>query len=70
LFLAEHPDASNREVATGIGVEHQSQISRLLTYLAQESLAVKRSEGKGKRNAWRLTESGEALARALSEQRD
>jgi AcrR family transcriptional regulator len=64
-FLADHPDSSNREVAEGIGVTHQSQISRLLSYLLGEELVVKRSEGAGKRNAWRLTPRGEEIARAL-----
>jgi hypothetical protein len=30
IFLAEHPDSSNREIATGIGITDQSQMSRLL----------------------------------------
>jgi DNA-binding IclR family transcriptional regulator len=64
LFLAEHPDSSNREVAAGITVAHQSHISRLLAYLLQENLVTKRSEGTGKRNAWRLTPRGEEIARA------
>ena len=66
LFLAEHPDSSNRELAVGIGVAHESQISRLLAYLLQEGLVTKRSEGRGKRNAWRLTERGEEVAECLS----
>jgi DNA-binding HxlR family transcriptional regulator len=65
IFLAEHPDLSNREVGVGIGLIHQSQISKLLTYLAREGLVTKRSEGKGKRNAWRLTPRGEEIAQAL-----
>ena len=64
LFLAEHPDSSNREVAAGIGIAHQSHISRLLAYLLQENLVTKRSEGTGKRNAWRLTARGEEIVRA------
>jgi len=67
MFLAEHPDSSNREIGKGIGVTDKSQISRLLAYLAGESLVVKRSEGKGKRNAWRLTSRGEEIARALQQ---
>ena len=67
LFLAGHPDSSNREIAAGIGVTNQPQISRLLSYLAEEKLVVKRSEGAGKRNKWRLTPPGEEVARALSE---
>lgn len=65
LFLAGHPGASNREISVGIDVAHQSQISKLLAYLFQEGLAAKRSEGRGKRNAWRLTPHGQEIARAL-----
>jgi AcrR family transcriptional regulator len=65
IFLAEHPDSSNREVGMGIDLVHQSQVSKLLAYLFREGLATKRSEGKGKRNAWRLTARGEEMARAL-----
>jgi AcrR family transcriptional regulator len=80
LFLAEQDrrrerglrgsGPSNREIATGIGVTQQSQISRLLSSLVEENLVVKRSEGAGKRNEWRLTPRGEEIARALSEQGD
>ncbi|HEV3321680.1 MAG TPA: TetR/AcrR family transcriptional regulator [Solirubrobacteraceae bacterium] len=65
LFLAEHPDSSNREVAVGIDITHRSHISRLLACLLHENLATKRSDGKGKRNAWRLTARGEEIARTL-----
>ena len=67
LFLVEHPASSNREVAVGIDIAHQSHISRLLGYLLREELVTKRSEGRGKRNAWWLTERGEEVARALRE---
>jgi len=67
VFLAEYPDSSNREVGVGIDLVHQSQISKLLTYLAREGLVTKRSEGKGKRNAWRLTPKGEEIAQALTQ---
>jgi AcrR family transcriptional regulator len=70
LLLAAHPGSSNRDVAAGIGVRHQSQISKLLAHLANENLAVKCSEGAGKRNAWRLTVYGEQIARSLSQQPD
>lgn len=69
LFLAEHRDSSNREIAAGIDIAHQSQISRLLAHLLEERLVVKRSEGAGKRNAWRLTPRGEEIARTLIEPR-
>jgi hypothetical protein len=58
---------SNREIATGIGVAHLPQISRLLSQLAAEGLVSKRSHGAGKRNAWRLTERGEQVLRMLPE---
>lgn len=67
LFLAEHPDSSNREVAVGIDVTHQSQISRLLRSMAGENLLVKRSGGAGKRNSWQLTPLGEEIVRTLIE---
>ena len=66
LFLAAHPGSSNREVGAGINVIHQSQISQLLSHLLREGLATKRSNGKGKRNAWRLTPGGEAIAQATT----
>jgi hypothetical protein len=69
LFLAEQGgrglSPSNREIAVGIGVAHASQISSLLSYLEGEGLVSKRSAGAGKRNEWRLTARGEAVARAL-----
>ena len=67
-FLAGHPDASNREIATGIGVVHQSQISKLLGDLHREGLVVKHAGGAGKRNAWRLTPRGQEIVRTLSAQ--
>lgn len=69
-FLADHPDSSNHEIVTGIGVTHQPQISRLLSDLTREGIVAKRSAGPGRRNAWRLTPHGEVLARALSGPRD
>jgi hypothetical protein len=69
IFLAERNqrghNPSNREIATGIGIAHKSQISELLAQLLEENLVSKRSEGAGKRNAWRLTPRGEEVARAL-----
>jgi len=71
LFLAEQGrrglSPSNREIAAGIGVTHQPQISRLLAQLAAEGLVSKRSRGAGKRNASQLTERGEQVLRILLE---
>ena len=66
LFLAEHPGSSNREVGVALDLVHQPQVSKLLAYLLRQGLATKRSEGKGKRNAWQLTPNGEDIAQALS----
>lgn len=65
VYLAHHPDSSNRQVAAGIGVAHDSQISSLLARLAGEHLASKNSKGAGKRNAWRLTSQGEDTLRLI-----
>jgi hypothetical protein len=43
LFLAEHPQASNREFASGVGVAHASQISKLLSCLLGERLVARHS---------------------------
>jgi AcrR family transcriptional regulator len=68
LYLAEHPDCSNSAIGSAIGVPHKSQISRLLSYLLEVGLTVKRSEGRaGVPNAWRLTPRGEEVARTLAE---
>jgi AcrR family transcriptional regulator len=65
LFLADRPQAGNREIATAIGVAHESQISKLLACLLTQGLAAKRSAGVGKRNSWQLTPHGEEVSRAL-----
>ena len=57
---------SNSDVGRAIGVTHKSQISKLLSYLHEEGLVVKRCEGgPGAPNAWRLTPRGEEVARRL-----
>jgi AcrR family transcriptional regulator len=74
LFLADQGERglgpNNREVGAAIGVCHKSQISRLLSQLREEDLAVKRSAGPGRPNEWRLTPRGEAMARALAGRED
>ncbi len=69
--IAEHPGASNREVAQGSGIADQGQISRLLTRLAALNLIENTREGSGKSasNSWWLTELGTQLER-LAGQRD
>ncbi|HEY3828885.1 MAG TPA: hypothetical protein VGL57_06785 [Solirubrobacteraceae bacterium] len=69
LFLAEHPQASNSEIAAGVDIAHKSQISRLLTDLHIQDLVAKHSEGTGKRNAWQLTPRGREVTYVLVEWR-
>ena len=70
LFLADCPQACNREIAAAIGVVHESQISKLLACLLAEGLLTKRSAGVGKRNWWQLTPRGEEISAALREGED
>ena len=66
MALAEHPGASNREVAEGSGIVDQGQISKLLTRLARLDLIENRGEGQpnGAANAWHLTAYGAKIERA------
>ncbi len=61
--IAEHPGASNREVANLAGVVDQGQISKLLTRLEGLSLIVNVGQGgfRGAPNAWTLTPRGEQV---------
>ena len=65
LYLARNPGASNRQIALGIGVSHQGQISTLLGRLARMGLLVRHQRGPGRANAWRLTPRGEQVSGAL-----
>jgi AcrR family transcriptional regulator len=64
---AEHPGASNRDIGEAAGMADQGQISKLLNRL--QSLGLLRNAGdgrpKGAANAWRLTQHGERVERAL-----
>ncbi len=66
LYLSGVPGASNREIAAGVGLAHESQTSRLLSSLRDAGLLEKESMGVGKRNEWRLTERGRRAAREIS----
>ena len=65
LYLAEQPGASNRQVATAIGVASHTQISALLGRLARAGLLVKDQGRPGRPNAWSLTPCGGRIAQAL-----
>jgi|SRR5271154_547070 len=66
MVIAEHPGASNREIAERSGIVDQGQISKLLTRLARLSLVENLGEGqeKGAANAWHLTARGAQVERA------
>jgi AcrR family transcriptional regulator len=66
MFIAEHPGASNRQIAAGAEVEDQGQMSKLLSRLARLDLVRNVGEGYklGMANAWQLTERGARLERA------
>ncbi|HTW40922.1 MAG TPA: TetR family transcriptional regulator [Solirubrobacteraceae bacterium] len=66
MVIAEHPGASNREIAEGSGIIDQGQISKLLNRLARLKLVENRGEGqeKGAANAWHLTARGTQVERA------
>lgn len=66
MVIADHPGASNREIAEGSGIIDQGQISKLLTRLARLELVTNVGEGqeKGASNAWHLTARGEQVERA------
>jgi AcrR family transcriptional regulator len=53
MVIAEHPGASNREIAEGSGIVDQGQISKLLNRLARLKLVENHGEGqeKGAANA-------------------
>jgi AcrR family transcriptional regulator/DNA-binding MarR family transcriptional regulator len=66
MVVAEHPGASNREIAESSGIIDQGQISKLLTRLARLDLLTNVGDGqeKGAANAWHLTARGEQVERA------
>jgi AcrR family transcriptional regulator/DNA-binding MarR family transcriptional regulator len=66
MVIAEHPGASNREIAEGSGIVDQGQISKLLNRLARLKLVENMGEGqdKGAANAWHLTARGAQVERA------
>jgi AcrR family transcriptional regulator len=65
--IAQHPGASNRQVADEAGVSDQGQVSKLLTRLANLGLIrnTAPATGKGAPNAWRLTPKGEEVETAI-----
>lgn len=65
LYLAEHPGASNRQVAEMVGIARHTHISTLLARLAGAGLLYKATRSPGRANAWSLTSHGVRVAQAL-----
>lgn len=63
VYLADHPGACNVVVAAGVGVEHDSQMSRHLRRLERAGAA--RASRDGRTNSWELTPLGLRLAGQL-----
>jgi AcrR family transcriptional regulator len=68
--IAEHPGASNREVAGLAGISDQGQMSKLLARLQNLGLLANDGAGqpKGEANAWTLTPKGQAIQQAIQGQ--
>lgn len=67
MTIAEHPDASNRLVASEAGIGDQGQVSKLLARLEHLGLVHNRGIGpvKGAPNAWQLTARGRHVEQAI-----
>lgn len=65
--IAEHPSASNREIAQHAGIQDQGQVSKLLARLQRIGLLTNDGAGhaKGEPNAWTLTHKGERVVQSL-----
>ncbi len=68
--IADHPGASNRQIADHAGIADQGQISRLLTRLESLRLVYNTvpRQPSGEPNEWRLTPRGEELQQAIQMQ--
>lgn len=66
-FIAEHPGASNREIAKGAEIADEGQASKLLGRLVKHDLiANSKPHGPGYPNYWTLTSHGEQVLSAVS----
>jgi hypothetical protein len=66
LYVAEHPESSNKKIAAGIGISHAGQMSGLLARLESFQVLTKHPGGAGRPNAWTLSSHGEKVLRALN----
>ncbi len=62
-YLAANPGACNVDIARGVDVRHESQISRHLVRLERAGIVRRRKEGRT--NAWTLTVLGQEAAGAV-----
>jgi AcrR family transcriptional regulator len=62
-YLKAHPGACNVDIARGVDVRHESQISRHLVRLERAGVVRRRKEGRT--NAWQLTILGREAADAV-----
>jgi DNA-binding MarR family transcriptional regulator len=68
VFLLTHPDASNREIAAGLGIMDEAQASRLLARMEDLGLIRNRNPyTPGAANSWQLTADGRRLLHALED---
>jgi DNA-binding MarR family transcriptional regulator len=68
MFLLTHPDASNHEIAAGVGITDEAQASRLLARMEDLGLIRNRNPyNHGAANAWQLTKDGRRLLHALED---
>jgi AcrR family transcriptional regulator len=65
VYLAAHPQASNREIADAIGVSSHTQTSTLLARLMGMGLLLKRAGRPGHPNSWSLSAHGWQIAAAI-----
>jgi len=67
MAIAQHPQASNRQIGESAGMTDQGQISKLLGRLERAGMVTNTGigPGKGAPNAWTLTENGERIAQSI-----
>jgi AcrR family transcriptional regulator len=63
LYVGRHPGASNRQIASAVGIANRTQVSAILARLSRLGLLTKHSAGPGHPNAWIPSSHGvQALA--------
>jgi AcrR family transcriptional regulator len=67
MAIAQHPQASNRQIGETAGIADQGQISKLLARLERIGLVMNTGihPGKGAPNSWALTETGRRIAQSI-----